>query len=188
LGLASVAHGVKHLLEHNAPPSKHTPLHQLFQRQGPLCHCRQHFGHVKLLRSHAWRCPRLLPSRRQRPLPLRWRCDGPPLCAHVDSDTIPLIGRWCSDEMLRYLTVFKHNQSCGNFQPACFKAASTPCCPMLPFRLPPFRFNSATIYIYSTFSSLSAFPPTQPFSATIHSTKTKYWRHTAPLQAPQRRS
>ncbi len=27
------------------------------------------------------------------------------LCAHVDSDTIRLLGRWRSDEMLRYLTV-----------------------------------------------------------------------------------
>jgi hypothetical protein len=27
------------------------------------------------------------------------------LCAHVDSDTIRLLGRWCSDEMLRYLTM-----------------------------------------------------------------------------------
>ena len=27
------------------------------------------------------------------------------LCAHVDSDTIKLLGRWRSDEMLRYLTV-----------------------------------------------------------------------------------
>jgi hypothetical protein len=27
------------------------------------------------------------------------------LCAHVDMDTIRLIGRWRSDEMLRYLHV-----------------------------------------------------------------------------------
>ena len=27
------------------------------------------------------------------------------LCAHVDSDTIRLLGRWQSDAMLRYLTV-----------------------------------------------------------------------------------
>ena len=27
------------------------------------------------------------------------------LCAHVDSDTIRLLGRWRSDEMLRYLHV-----------------------------------------------------------------------------------
>ena len=27
------------------------------------------------------------------------------LCAHVDSDTIKLLGRWRSDEMLRYLHV-----------------------------------------------------------------------------------
>jgi hypothetical protein len=27
------------------------------------------------------------------------------LCAHVDTDTIRLLGRWRSDEMLRYLTV-----------------------------------------------------------------------------------
>jgi hypothetical protein len=27
------------------------------------------------------------------------------LCAHVDTEIIHLVGRWCSDEMLRYLHV-----------------------------------------------------------------------------------
>ena len=99
----STARQVRHLLLHNAPPE--TPLCTYYQDD------RAHYvtptditttmqASVRALGSVIGFTPKEVSARS-----LRAAGAMALLCAHVDSDTIKLLGRWRSDEMLRYLTV-----------------------------------------------------------------------------------
>jgi hypothetical protein len=99
----SIARQVKHLLDHNAPPT--TPICTFFSNN------RAHYVtprdistmlklSVAALGSAIGFLPAEVSARS-----LRAAGAMALLCAHVDSDTIKLLGRWRSNKMLRYLTV-----------------------------------------------------------------------------------
>jgi hypothetical protein len=99
----ATARQVRHLLLHNAPPN--TPLCTYYYNN------RAHYvtpkdititmqASVRALGSAIGFTPKEVSARS-----LRAAGAMALLCAHVDSDTIKLLGRWRSDEMLRYLTV-----------------------------------------------------------------------------------
>jgi hypothetical protein len=99
----ATASRVRHLLGHNAPPD--TPLCTYYHNG------KAHYvtpkdititlqTSVRALGSAIGFSPKEVSARS-----LRAAGAMALLCAHVDSDTIKLLGRWRSDEMLRYLTV-----------------------------------------------------------------------------------
>lgn len=101
----SLARRVIHLRQHNAPPT--TPLASVWNPR------RQKFDHIKpadITSSLKLACDLLGPqygftSNDISARSLRASGAMALLCAHVDSDIIRLLGRWRSDEMLRYLHV-----------------------------------------------------------------------------------
>jgi hypothetical protein len=96
---------VRHLWENNAPP--HTPLCAYYTPNGTI-HCVTSRDITTTLRAvFSQLGPAALGFLAKDVSARSLRAAGAMalFCAHVDTDTIRLIGRWRSDEMLRYLHV-----------------------------------------------------------------------------------
>ena len=97
----SIGRRILHLRAHNAPPN--TPLSQVFTDNGP-----QHITPSDITRAIRLAVTYLGPSLGFLPQDVSARClratgANALLCGGVDTDVIRLLGRWRSDEMLRYL-------------------------------------------------------------------------------------
>jgi hypothetical protein len=94
---------VRHLRQHNAPP--HTPLCTYYLNTRPRYVTPNDVSVTLKASVLALGADLGFTTKEVSARSLRAAGAMALLCAHVDSDTIRLLGRWRSDEMLRYLTV-----------------------------------------------------------------------------------
>jgi hypothetical protein len=119
------------------------------------------------------------------------------LSAHADTDTIQLLGRWRSDEMLKYLTVqaqpIMRDFSSGMLQGGRYTLLPNVTVPIVPLPTQPSPPSSHSYTSSKTIKKTKKYTihnpsygfPTHPAVPWLHPSPKTYWRHTATLQAVQ---